>query len=402
VFLLGVDLDRDEQYMREALALARRGAGTASPNPMVGAVVVSSDRVVGRGYHVRPGSAHAEVLALEEAGAAAWGATLYVSLEPCAHWGRTPPCTDAIVAAGVRRVVIAIEDPDAQVRGRGCRRLAEAGVETSVGVGADAARRLNEAYVKHRTTGLPFVTAKWAMSLDGRIATRAGDARWISGTASRAFVHKLRAASDAILVGIGTVLRDDPQLTARGLSPVHRNDHQPIRIVLDSSLRISPTARVLERDGTPVVVATTSRSLEQARRTIEALGAETIVADGPDGRVDLSALLADLGRRGITSLLIEGGETVHGAAFDAGLVDKVLVFVAPIILGGPAPGPVGGAGVERIAQAWHLTQVSTRQVDHDLVIEGYLPAPPRAEAGRREECGGSHGAAGRASCSPAS
>jgi diaminohydroxyphosphoribosylaminopyrimidine deaminase/5-amino-6-(5-phosphoribosylamino)uracil reductase len=402
VFLLAVDLDRDEQYMREALELARGGAGTASPNPMVGAVVVSSDRVVGRGYHVRPGSAHAEVVALKEAGAAALGATLYVSLEPCAHWGRTPPCTDAIVAAGVRRVVIAIEDPDAQVRGRGCRRLAEAGVETSVGVGADAARRLNEAYVKHRTTGLPFVTAKWAMSLDGRIATRAGDARWISGTASREFVHKLRAVSDAILVGVGTVLRDDPQLTARGLPPAHRNDHQPMRIVLDSSLRIPPAARMLERDGTPVVVATTSRSLEEARRTIEALGAEIIVADGPGGRVDLSAVLAELGRRGITSLLIEGGGTVHGAAFDAGLVDKVLVFVAPIILGGPAPGPVGGAGVERIAQAWHLTQVSTRQADHDLVIEGYLPALPQAEAALREECGGSHGAAGRASCSPAS
>jgi diaminohydroxyphosphoribosylaminopyrimidine deaminase/5-amino-6-(5-phosphoribosylamino)uracil reductase len=402
VFLLGIGPDRDERYMREALALARRGAGTASPNPMVGAVVVSSDRVVGRGYHVRPGTPHAEVLALNEAGAAARGATLYVSLEPCAHWGRMPPCTDAIVAAGIRRVVIAIEDPDAQVRGRGCRRLAEAGVETSVGVGADGARLLNEAYVKHRTTGLPFVTAKWAMSLDGRIATRAGDARWISGAASRALVHELRAVSDAVLVGIGTVLRDDPQLTARGLPAVHRNDHQPVRIVLDSMLRIPPTARVLERDGTPVVVATTSRSPAEARRTLDARGAETIIADGPGGRVDLPALLVELGRRGITSLLIEGGETVHGAAFDAGLVDKVLVFVAPIILGGPAPGPVGGAGVERIAQAWHLAQVSTRQVDHDLVIEGYLPAPARAEAARREECGGSQGAAGRASCSPAS
>jgi len=368
---------------------------------MVGAVVVSSDRVVGRGYHVRPGSPHAEVLALGEAGAAARGATLYVTLEPCAHWGRTPPCADAIVDAGVGRVVVAIEDPDAQVRGRGLRRLAEAGVETRAGVGADAARRLNEAYVKHRTTGRPFVTAKWAMSLDGRIATRAGDARWISGAASRALVHELRAASDAILVGIGTVLRDDPRLTARDLPSGRPIDHQPTRIVLDSALRIPSGARVLERDGTPVVVATTSRALPEARRRLEALAADIIIADGPDSRVDLSGLSVELGRRGIMSLLVEGGATVHGACIDAGLVDKVLAFVAPVILGGPAPGPVGGAGVETIAKAWRLTQTSIRQVDQDLVIEGYPPPAP-APAASRTASEGSDRKTGRAPCSPAS
>lgn len=387
--------------MREALGLAQRGAGTASPNPMVGALVVSSDHVVGRGYHVRPGTSHAEVMALTEAGPAARGATLYVTLEPCAHWGRTPPCADAIVAAGVQRVVVAIEDPDAQVRGRGLRRLAEAGVETRLGIAADAARRLNEAYVKHRTTGFPFVTAKWAMSLDGRIATRAGDARWISGAASRVLVHELRAVSDAILVGIGTVLRDDPRLTARDLAagPIGR---QPTRIVLDSTLRIPPAARVLERDGTPVIVATTSRSLPEARRRLEALTAEVIVADGPGGRVDLSALLAELGRRGIMSLLVEGGETVHGACIDAGRVDKVLAFVAPVIVGGPAPGPVGGVGVEKIAEAWRLTQTSIRQVDQDLVIEGYFPPASLAEAVGREMSTGSERKTGRTPCSPAS
>jgi diaminohydroxyphosphoribosylaminopyrimidine deaminase/5-amino-6-(5-phosphoribosylamino)uracil reductase len=387
--------------MVRALDLARRGAGTASPNPMVGAVVVAGDHIVGEGYHVRPGSPHAEVLALAEAGAAARGATLYVTLEPCAHWGRTPPCTDAIIRAGVRRLVAAIEDPDPQVRGRGFRRLAEAGVETSVGTGADAALRLNEAYVKHRTTGLPFVTAKWAMSLDGRIATRAGDAHWISGAASRALVHELRAAVDAILVGIGTVLRDDPQLTARDLPCDRRIDRQPTRIVLDSTLRIPPGARVLARDGAGVVVATTGRSRPEARRVLEGLGAEVIVADGPDGRVDLKGLFEGLGRRGTLSLLVEGGGAVHGACVAAGLVDKVLAFVAPLILGGPAPGPVDSGGVERIAQAWHLTRVSIRHVDQDLMIEGYLP--PRSGAETLGDAGaGSDREAERASCSPAS
>jgi diaminohydroxyphosphoribosylaminopyrimidine deaminase / 5-amino-6-(5-phosphoribosylamino)uracil reductase len=399
---LGVDPDRDERYMREALDLARRGAGTASPNPMVGAVVVAGDRIVGRGYHVRPGSSHAEVMALEEAGTAARGATLYVTLEPCAHWGRTPPCADTIIDAGIFHVVAAIEDPDPQVRGRGFRRLAEGGVKTSVGTAADAARCLNEAYLKHRTTGLPFVTAKWAMSLDGRIATRTGDARWISGAASRALVHELRAVSDAILVGIGTVLRDDPQLTARDLAAGRRIERQPARIVLDSALRIPLTARALERDAASVIVATTSRSRAEAHRALEGLGAEVIVADGPGGRVDLRRLFEELGRRGMMSLVVEGGSTVHGACVDAGLVDKVLAFVAPMILGGPAPSPVGGAGVEKIAQAWRLKRVSVRHLDRDLVIEGYFPAPSRGEGALPEAGEGCDREGSRASCSPAS
>lgn len=364
--------------MREALELARRGAGTASPNPMVGAVVVAATRVVGRGYHARPGLAHAEVLALDEAGAAARGATLYVTLEPCAHVGRTPPCTEAIISRGIRRVVAAMEDPDPQVRGRGCRCLTAAGIEVSVGTAAEAARRLNEAYVKHRTTGLPFVTAKWAMSLDGRIATRSGDARWISGPASRALVHELRAASDAVLVGIGTVLSDDPQLTARDLPAHHQVIRQPARVVLDSTLRIPPAARVLARDGALVTVATTSRARPERRQAIEALGADVIVADGPDGRVDLRALCEALGRRGVMSLLVEGGGAVHGAFMDAGRVDKVLAFLAPVIVGGPAPGPVGGAGVDRLAQAWRLTRMVIRQVEQDYVIEGYIDAGAQA------------------------
>ena len=370
------DPNRDEELMREALALARLGSRTTSPNPMVGAVIVAGGRIVGRGYHVRPGCPHAEVMALSDAGPAARGATLYVTLEPCAHWGRTPPCTEAIIGHGVRRVVAAMEDPDEQVRGRGLRALARAGIETLTGVAYEAARALNEAYIKHRTTGLPFVTAKWAMTLDGRIATRSGESRWISGDASRALAHELRAGSDAILVGIGTVLRDDPQLTARG--PTAR---QPMRVVIDSGLRLPPDARVLAPDGTPVIVFTTHRSRPEARRALEARGSEVLLADGSDGRVDLRTAFGALARRGVLSLLVEGGGEIHGACMDAGLVDKAFIFVGPIIVGGPAPGPVAGVGVASLAQAWRLRRMQVRQCDQDVVIEGYVDVSARAEAG---------------------
>lgn len=361
--------------MQEALALARRGAGLTSPNPMVGAVVVAAGEIVGRGYHPRAGEPHAEVFALREAGARTRGAALYVTLEPCAHWGQTPPCTEAIIAAGIERVVAAMADPDQRVSGRGLRRLTEAGIETRVGVAEREARDLNEAYVKHRTTGTPFVTAKWAMTLDGRIATRTGESRWISGEASRALVHERRAATDAILVGVGTVLRDDPALTS--LTAAAR---QPRRIVLDSTLRVPPDARVLARDGTPVIIATTERASPAVRTVLEARGVEVLVAGGPDGRVDLTSLLRDLGRRGILSLLVEGGGTVHGAFFDAGLVDKVLVFLAPTIFGGPAPGPVGGTGVAELAQAWRLARAEVHRLGEDLMIEGY-PERPAGDSG---------------------
>lgn len=361
--------------MTEALGLARQGAGATSPNPMVGAVVVSAGEIVGRGFHPRAGEPHAEIFALREARDRARGSTLYVTLEPCNHWGRTPPCTETIIAAGVRRVVAAMTDPDPQVTGRGFRRLAEAGIETCVGVAEREARELNEAYIKHRTVGLPFVTAKWAMTLDGRIATRTGDSRWISGDASRALVHAIRATSDAILVGIGTVLRDDPALTAR--PSIGRN---PRRIVLDSRLRIPLDARVLARDDAPVIVATTDRAASEARQALEGLGVEVLVAGGPDGRVDLETLLRALGLRGIMSLLVEGGGTVHGAFFDAGLVDRVMIFLGRQIVGGPAPSPVGGSGVDALAQAWHLERTTVRQVEQDVVIEGYLGGPACSRA----------------------
>ncbi len=359
----------DEGYMREALSLARLGAGTASPNPMVGAVVVADGRVVGRGYHPKPGEPHAEIFALREAGASARGATLYTTLEPCAHTGRTGPCTEAIVGAGVSRVVAAMVDPDPLVRGAGLARLREAGVETAVGAGEAEARRLNETYIKHRTTGLPFVTAKWAMTLDGRIATRTGDSRWISSAASRAHAHRIRAVSDAVLVGVGTVLRDDPALTAR-IGEASGPAGRPRRVVLDSRLRTPPAARILAPDGIPVIIATTRSASPEARRAFEERGAEVLVCDGADERVDLPALLRELGARGVLSLLVEGGAAVHGAFREAGLVDKVLVYVAPLLVGG---GPVAGAGlgVAAMADAWRLGPVEVQRFGDDVLIEAY-------------------------------
>ena len=364
------DADRepeDETYMREALALAARGAGTTSPNPMVGAVVVADGRVVGRGYHQKPGGPHAEIFALRDAGALARGATLYTTLEPCAHTGRTGPCTEAIAAAGIRRVVTAMADPDSQVRGAGLARLREAGIATAVGAGEAAARRLNEAYIKHRTTGLPFVTAKWAMTLDGRIATRTGDSRWISNEASRAHAHRIRAVSDAVLVGVGTVLRDDPALTAR------TGDVPPgpgRRVVLDSRLRTPPGARVLARDGIPVIVATTRASSAEARRALSERGVEVLFCDGADERVDLARLLRELAARGVLSLLVEGGAAVHAAFMEAGLVDKVLAYVAPVLVGG-GPGPAAGAGVAAMADAQRLRVAEVHRFGGDVLIEAY-------------------------------
>lgn len=359
----------DEGYMREALSLARLGAGTVSPNPMVGAVVVADGRVVGRGYHPKPGEPHAEIFALRDAGPSARGATLYTTLEPCAHTGRTGPCTEAIVGAGVSRVVAAMVDPDPQVRGAGLARLREAGVETAVGAGEAAARRLNEAYIKHRTTGLPFVTAKWAMTLDGRIATRTGDSRWISSAASRAHAHRVRTVSDAVLVGVGTVLRDDPALTAR-TGEAARPAGGPRRVVLDSRLRTPPVARVLARDGISVIVATTRAASPEARRAVEARGAEVLVCDGPDERVHLPALLRELSARGVLSLLVEGGAAVHGAFREAGFVDKVLVYVAPVLVGG-GPSAGAGSGVAAMADAWRLGPVEVQRFDDDVLIEAY-------------------------------
>jgi diaminohydroxyphosphoribosylaminopyrimidine deaminase / 5-amino-6-(5-phosphoribosylamino)uracil reductase len=353
--------DVDLYWSARALELAREADFRTSPNPMVGAVVLDSlGHLAGEGYHKAKGQPHAEEEALREAGDRARGGTVYVNLEPCTHVHREVSCANALIQAGVRRVVVSMTDPDEGVRGAGIKALENAGVETTVGLHQDRAARLNEFYVKHRLTGRPFVTAKFAMSLDGKIATRTGESRWISGEQSRLHAHRLRHQHDAILVGINTVLQDDPELTAR----IDREDaRQPLRVVLDSQLRIRQTARVV---GDHTLIATTKQGNVGLAEVL------TLSATR-EGRVDLVALLDELGRRDLLSVLVEGGGEVHASLFAQGLVDKVVAYVAPRLIGGhDAPGPLGGLGVERLDDATHLTDVDVTRLGDDFLISGYV------------------------------
>ncbi|MCL5677325.1 MAG: bifunctional diaminohydroxyphosphoribosylaminopyrimidine deaminase/5-amino-6-(5-phosphoribosylamino)uracil reductase RibD [Firmicutes bacterium] len=359
--------------MDQALRLAVKAAGRTSPNPLVGALVVKDGKVVGRGYHLQAGTPHAEVLALQEAGEAARGAILYVTLEPCAHHGRTPPCVDAVEAAGVARVVAAMTDPNPLVSGRGLARLRQAGIDVEVGVREGEARRLNEAFEKHIRTGLPFLVLKAAVSLDGKTATRSGDSRWVTSEEARRHVHGLRNSLDAIMVGVGTVLADDPQLTCR--LPDGRD---PVRVVVDSLARTPPEARVVSlarSSPAPTLIAVTPAVPAQRRRALEAAGAKVLVIDGPGPRVDLRRLAAELGRRNITSLLLEGGSTLAEAAQTSGLVDKYMFYLAPKLVGGKeAPGPLGGQGVHRMSDAYPLRITAVERLGGDLLVEAYPAA----------------------------
>ncbi|MBE3580753.1 MAG: bifunctional diaminohydroxyphosphoribosylaminopyrimidine deaminase/5-amino-6-(5-phosphoribosylamino)uracil reductase RibD [Thermoanaerobacteraceae bacterium] len=358
-----------EAFMRRALELARRGLGRTAPNPAVGAVVVRSGEIVGEGYHQRAGSPHAEVHALREAGDRARGSTLYVTLEPCCHYGKTPPCTEAIIAAGVKKVVAAMIDPNPKVAGRGLRRLREAGVEVEVGLLEKEARRLNEAFIKYMTTGLPWVTLKMALTLDGKIATRTGASRWITGEVSRRKAHELRNTYDAVLVGIGTVLADDPELTTR--LPGGRD---PVRVILDSRLRLPLNARVVNlKSSAPTLVATTEEAPQERREELARAGIETMVLPAKEGRVSWPALLENLARRQITSVLVEGGAEVNGSALAHGVVDRVIAFIAPKIFGGrEAPGAVAGLGVCRPEEAWELEEVEVEPSGEDIMITGLI------------------------------
>jgi diaminohydroxyphosphoribosylaminopyrimidine deaminase/5-amino-6-(5-phosphoribosylamino)uracil reductase len=361
----------DHRFMKMALRLAARGAGLVSPNPMVGAVVVQQGEVVGRGWHRRYGEPHAEVMALEAAGDLARGATLYVTLEPCHHHGQTPPCTEAILAAGVSRLVAATLDPNRKVDGGGAPFLKAQGLQVDMGLLAAAARRLNEAWLTWVETDRPFVIAKAACSLDGKIATRSGDSQWLTSEAARAFGHRLRHECDAILVGVGTVLADNPQLTAR---LPRRAAEDPIRIVLDSRLRLPLTARLLQLNSpAPTWIATTPAAPPKKIQDLEAMGVTVIIMSEDNGRVDLESLLAELGCRQVQSLLVEGGADVLGAFFDQNLVDKFYFFYAPKFLGGQkALGVIGGAGVDRLAKAHQARDLSLRRLGPDLLVSGYL------------------------------
>ncbi len=360
--------ETDEFWMRRALAEAERGRGSVEPNPMVGAVVVRDGAAVGIGHHARFGGPHAEVFALRQAGEAARGATLHVTLEPCCHHGKTPPCTDTVLAAGISRVVVAMSDPFPRVAGGGLAILKAAGIQVEIGVEAEAARRLNAPYLKRLKTGFPYVIAKWAMTLDGKIATAGGDSVWISGERSRALVHELRGRMDAIVVGIGTALADDPQLTARPPGP-----RTPTRVVLDSAARLpldgklATTAREI-----PVWVAVTRRAPVERVEALRALGCEILDFPG-EGPVPVELLLGELGRRGATNLLVEGGSQVLGAFFEAGQVDEVEVYLAPLIEGGSHGfTPVAGSGVSKMTEALRLARQEINVVGSDVRVKGTL------------------------------
>lgn len=357
--------------MARALELAARGAGQVSPGPLVGCVLVdASGEVVGEGFYVYERVKHAETLALETAGARARGATAYVTLEPHAHTGRTPPCTDALIRAGVSRVVAAAEDPNPLVSGRGFEALRAAGVEVTTGVLAREAERLNEKYEYSLRAGRPFVHLKLATSLDGRIATRTGDARWITGEEARARVHLLRHESDAILVGAGTAVKDDPLLTDRSGRPRHR---PLLRVVLDTRLGLAPESKLAQTAReTPTIVFTSEHADGSRAAALGALGVEVVRV--PSGGRDTAAVLAELHRRKVQGLLVEGGANVAGAFLRAGLVNKVSFFVAPIILGGDALGAVVGVGAQTVEEAVKLRDVEIARHGRDVEITGYTKA----------------------------
>ena len=356
--------------MERALALARQALGTTSPNPAVGAVVVRDGAIVGEGHTMPPGQRHAEIGALNQAGELARGATLYTTLEPCCHHGRTPPCTEAVISSGVAKVVAAAIDPNPAVAGKGMQRLQEAGLATQMEE-IEGVAELYEAFGKHILTGLPFVTAKFAMSLDGKIATRTGDSKWITGPLARQEVQQMRRECDAVLVGINTVLADDPQLTVRDEqgNPVAR---QPLRVILDSNCRTPTTAKLLMEPGN-TLVATTTAAPAEAIRGLQDAGAEVWQGEShSQGMVAVEGLLSDLGGRGVVSLLVEGGGVTLGSLFDAGLVDKVHAFVAPVIIGGSdAASPVQGRGPALMAHTHKLESPKIRQIGPDWLISGY-------------------------------
>jgi diaminohydroxyphosphoribosylaminopyrimidine deaminase/5-amino-6-(5-phosphoribosylamino)uracil reductase len=353
------------------MELARRGEGHVEPNPMVGCILAREGELIAEGWHQRFGGPHAEVEALEAAGAGAAGCTMYVTLEPCCHHGKTPPCADAVIAAGVRRVVIAQRDPFPLVDGGGLARLREAGVQVRTGLLEEEARKLNAPYLKLIRTGRPWIIAKWAMSLDGKIATRTGDSRWISGELSRAVVHQLRGRMDAIVVGAGTALRDDPLLTARPPGP-----RVAMRIVVDSSASLSPNSRLVQSArSAPLLVAAGAAAPESHVNALRKAGCEVLALDGSSQEERLEQLLDELGHRRMTNVLVEGGARLLGSLWDAQAIDEVHVFLAAKLLGGvAAPSPLAGQGCELIAQAGALEDVTQKLCGSDVYIRGRVAA----------------------------
>lgn len=365
---------RDRAYMARALALAARGLGRTFPNPPVGAVFVRGGRVVGEGFHRRAGGPHAEIAALRQAGDRARGAELYLTLEPCTFHGRTPPCIDALLPLGLKRVVIATTDPNPRVHQRGIRRLRQAGVPVVVGVGAKTSMRLLEGFRSRMLRSRPFVTLKLATTLDGRIAAAGGDARWVTGAAARRAAHRLRAETDAILVGAGTVRSDDPQLTCR-----LRGGHDPVRVVLaGAGLDLPPRARVFAAGGPPTWVVVPANASPKRVAALQRRGVDVVLVPGRGTRVPFDAVARVLAERGLTTLLVEGGGEVAAAALRARVVDRLVLFVAPTLLGGDGVPAVGALGFRRMGAALAVADMHVAPVGRDLMITGQVQYPRRA------------------------
>ncbi|MER2132289.1 MAG: bifunctional diaminohydroxyphosphoribosylaminopyrimidine deaminase/5-amino-6-(5-phosphoribosylamino)uracil reductase RibD [Carnobacterium inhibens] len=359
----------DEVYMRMALDLARKGKGWTTPNPLVGAVIVKGGRIIGQGYHQKYGQPHAEVNAIASAKEDVTGATLYVTLEPCSHFGKTPPCSDLLIDKNIKRVVVGTLDPNPLVAGKGIERLRNNGIEVVTGVLEEESQKLNEIFIKYIVTKEPFVVMKNAMSLDGKIATVTGESQWISGESSRKQVHSLRHELAGIMVGIETIIKDDPQLTSRTL-----NSRNPIRIVVDSQLRIPIASKVLtQQDKAKTIVATTKRANNEKLDTLKQMGIEVIVIKEKYERVDLRELMKVIGAKGIDSILLEGGANLNFSALEEGIVDKIQSYIAPKIIGGiEAKTAVEGAGIQLLKNAFKIDRMTPVMVGEDLFVEGYI------------------------------
>ncbi len=358
----------DHFYMKRALALAAQATGRTSPNPLVGCVITSADQVIGEGYHRQAGTPHAEIHALTEAGQRAKGATVYVTLEPCSHFGRTPPCADALLKAGVNRVVVAMTDPNPLVAGKGIKRLLENGIKVETGLLSQEAARLNEVYIKAITTGLPFVVYKAASTLDGKTATTSGDSRWISNSQSREIVHQFRNNYDVIMIGSGTVQADNPALNCR-----LAGGRDPVRLIVDGKLSISDNAQVLtSSNSAPCIIATTAAAAESKLAGLRNLPGVEVWQYATDRYVPLQMLMRDVLKRNWTGVLLEGGSRLAGNMIKAGLVDKIEFFIAPKLIGGNGPSPLAGLDISRMSEALQLKNIEVDLKTGDIHISAYL------------------------------
>lgn len=359
----------DESYMKIALELAKKGSGRTNPNPMVGAVIVKNKRIIAKGFHEEYGKAHAEVNAFNNAIDDVEGATMYVTLEPCSHYGKTPPCVEMIIKKKISKVVIGMVDPNELVSGRGIQKLKEAGIEVVTGILEQQCEKLNEAFIKFITTKIPFVILKTAMSLDGKIATRLGESKWITNTMARNEVHNLRGEVSGIMVGVDTIIKDNPQLTCR-----IDGNKSPIRIVVDSTLRIPIESNIIQdTTDTETIIATTERADMAKAENLKSLGVKVLIIKEKNNKVDLKDLITKLGELNIDSILLEGGATLNYSALEEGIVDKVQFYISPKIIGGEnSKSPVGGKGIDLLKDAYKVKNLTTRFIEGDILIEGYI------------------------------